>query len=80
MEDKQSLITMGLKPMLLDEQISVRVKMSICGESFTIFKYTINYLCFSIMRGTCRSRLDVIFLEFIPNLVLKCFVDKHTNY
>lgn len=30
MEDKRSLITMGLKPMLTDEQLAVRVKMSIC--------------------------------------------------
>jgi hypothetical protein len=30
MEDKRSLITMGLKPMLLDEQLSIKVKMSIC--------------------------------------------------
>lgn len=30
MEDKRSLITMGLKPMLSDEQLSVRVKMSLC--------------------------------------------------
>lgn len=30
MEDKRSLITMGLKPLLMDEMLSVRVKMSIC--------------------------------------------------
>jgi hypothetical protein len=30
MEDKKSLIIMGLKPMLVDETLSVRVKMSMC--------------------------------------------------
>uniref|UniRef100_A0A915CVK4 Huntingtin n=1 Tax=Ditylenchus dipsaci TaxID=166011 RepID=A0A915CVK4_9BILA len=30
MEDKRSLITMGLKPLLMDESLSARVKMSIC--------------------------------------------------
>lgn len=30
MEDKRSLITMGLKPLLTDEALSIRVKMSIC--------------------------------------------------
>lgn len=30
MDDKRSLITMGLKPLLIDETLSVRVKMSIC--------------------------------------------------
>lgn len=30
MEDKRSLITMGLRPLLTDETLSIRVKMSIC--------------------------------------------------
>lgn len=30
MEDKRSLITMGLRPLLIDENLSIRVKMSIC--------------------------------------------------
>src|SRR5262245_38859736 len=30
MEDKKSLIIMGLKPMLIEETLSVRVKMSMC--------------------------------------------------
>lgn len=30
MEDKRSLIIMGLKPMLVDSTLSVRVKMSMC--------------------------------------------------
>lgn len=30
MEDKRSLITMGLKPLLVDEQLAVMVKMGVC--------------------------------------------------
>lgn len=30
MEDKRSLITMGLKPLLTDEALSIGVKMSVC--------------------------------------------------
>jgi len=62
MEDKRSLITMGLRPLLLDETLSVRVKMSICQLCVALADH-------GYVQAECGGANVIQFL--LTNLVLK---------